>query len=183
MGDELAGVFDEIGEQPELGRGQADLVAAEAGPMLVEIDDEVAVLEPARSIRVRRRSSSERGLDPRRELGKAQRLGDVVVRAELEPADLVRLRAPGRDHQDRDAAELADPLDDLPAVEPRQRDVEDHEVRVVLVEAAQRVGAGPCDDRPIAGAAHPQLDEVGELRFVLDDEDRVSHGPPRPASG
>ena len=53
--DELAGVLDEVGEQPELGRGQADLVAAEARPMLLEVDDEVAMLEPARPIGVRGR--------------------------------------------------------------------------------------------------------------------------------
>ena len=36
--DELAGVFDEVGEEPEFGRRQPDLLAAEASPVLVEID-------------------------------------------------------------------------------------------------------------------------------------------------
>ena len=86
--------------------------------MLPEVDYQVAVLQPARPIGVRGRGPTQSRLDPRRQLGEAQRLGDVVVGAKLEPADLVGLGAPGGDHQDRDAAEFADPGDDLPAVEP-----------------------------------------------------------------
>ena len=66
---------------------------------------------------------------------------------------------------------------------PGSGDVEDHEVGMVLVEAPQGVGTGPGDDRPIAGPAHPQLDEVGEVGLVLDDEDRLSHGRPRRRTG
>ena len=86
----------------------------------------------------RRRGRSGDGVDARRSAastratssGRLQRLRDVVVRAELQAADLVGLGAARGDHEDRDAAELADPLDDLPAVETGQRDVEDDEVRV-----------------------------------------------------
>ena len=47
MGDELAGVLHEVGEQPELGRGEVDLGAAQVRPVIVEVDDEVAVLAVA----------------------------------------------------------------------------------------------------------------------------------------
>ena len=50
MGDELPGVLDEIGEQAELGRRQADVVAAQPRSMIVEVDDQVAVLQPARPL-------------------------------------------------------------------------------------------------------------------------------------
>ena len=63
MGDQLAGVLDEIGEQAELGRREADVLAADACPMVIEIDDEVAVLEAARPLRRRGRRTAERGLD------------------------------------------------------------------------------------------------------------------------
>ena len=62
---------------------------------------------------------------------------------------------------------------------PGSDDVEDDQVRVVVVEAAQRVRPGPGDRRLVAGPAHPQLDELGELGLVLDDEDPLSHGSPR----
>ena len=109
--------------------------------MLVEVDDEVAVPEPARPLRRRRRRPPQGRLDPGQQLRKAERLRDVVVGAELEAADLVGLGAAGGDDEDRDAAELADPLDHLPAVEAGQRDVEDDEVRMVVVELAEGVVA------------------------------------------
>ena len=147
----------------------------EPGAMLVEVDDEVAMLEPSRPVGGRRRGPPEGGLDPRRQFGEAQWLRDVVVCPELQPADLVGFRAPRGDQDDRDPAELADPLDDLPAVEAGQRDVEDDEVGMPLVEPAQRVRPGPGDRGLIPRPTHPQLDEVREVRFVLDDEDRLSH--------
>ena len=55
MSDQLPGVLDEIREESELRRGQAHVVAAEPGPVVVEIHDEVAVLEAARPFRRRRR--------------------------------------------------------------------------------------------------------------------------------
>ena len=65
---------------------------------------------------------------------------------------------------------------------PGQRDVQDDQVGLLVVEPAQRVGAGSRGDRPVAGAVHPQLDQGRELGLVLDDEDRLSH-PPRLALG
>ena len=55
MGDQLAGVLDQVGQQPEFGRGEADLLAVEPGAVLVEVDDEVAMLEPSRPVRGGRR--------------------------------------------------------------------------------------------------------------------------------
>ena len=137
--------------------------------MVVEVDDELAMLEPARPFRGGRGSPAEGSLHAGEELREAQRLRDVVVGAELQAADLVGLGAPRGDEEDRHPAELADPLDDLPAVEAGQGDVEDHEVRMVVVEPPQRVVAARGDDRPVAGVAHPELEERGELRLVLDD--------------
>ena len=56
---------------------------------------------------------------------------------------------------------------------PGQRDVEHDEVRMILVEPAQRLVAGPATTVTIAGAAHPEFEEAGELRLVLDDQDRA----------
>ena len=66
MGDQLAGMLDEIGQQPELGRCEPDLLAAETGAVFVQVDDQVAMLEAARPIRGRRRRPAQRRFDPRR---------------------------------------------------------------------------------------------------------------------
>ena len=143
--------------------------------MVVEVDHELAVPEPSRSLRGAGRRPAQRGLHAGEELRERQRLRDVVVRPELEAADLVRLRAAGRDHEDRHAAELAEALEELPAIEAGQRDVQDDQVGPLVVEPAQGVGSGPGGDRSVAGLPDPQLDERRELGLVLDDEDGLSH--------
>ena len=135
MDDQLACMLGEIGEQTELGGRQANLGSAIPGAMVVEVDQQVAVLDPARPLWVGRRRSPKGGLDPRHQLREAEGLGHVIVRAELQAADLVGLRAARRDHQDRHAAELPDSLDDLPAVETGERDVEDDERRMLVIES------------------------------------------------
>ncbi len=66
MRDELPGVFDEVGEQSEFRRSQADVLAAESDPVVVEIDDEVSMLEAARPFRRGRGGPTQRRLRPAR---------------------------------------------------------------------------------------------------------------------
>ena len=47
MGHELARVLDEVREQAEFGRRQCDVGAAQPGPVIVEVDNELAVSQPA----------------------------------------------------------------------------------------------------------------------------------------
>src|SRR5207247_1451214 len=54
MRDQLTGMLDEIGEQPELGRRQPDVLALQSSPVVIEVDHEIAMLEPSRPIRRRR---------------------------------------------------------------------------------------------------------------------------------
>src|ERR1051325_8832183 len=100
--------------------------------MFVQIGDQVAMLNPSRSFGRRRCRATQRGFDARHQLRKAQWFGDVVIRAQLEAADLVTLRSTRCRHDDRYSTELSDTLDDLPAVESGQRNVEHDEVRMAL---------------------------------------------------
>ena len=97
MRHELPGVLDEVGEQPELGRRERDLLAAQVGAVVVEVDARgrdggAGAVARGALVAARRRAASTRAVSS----GKRQRLGDVVVGAELEAADLVRLRARAR---------------------------------------------------------------------------------------
>ena len=68
-------------------------------------------------------------LDPAHQLAQAERLGQVVVRAELEADDLVDLVvAGGQDEDRRLRAGGAQPAQDLEAVDAGQPDVEHDEV-------------------------------------------------------
>ncbi len=53
----------------------------------------------------RRGVAPQDGLDPEHQFARAERLGHVIVGAELESGDPVLLTAPGRQHQDRHRAD------------------------------------------------------------------------------
>ena len=99
----------------------------------------------ASPVRAHRPAAAERGPDAGDQLGHLERLAHVVVGARLEAHDDVdRVRA-GREHDDRRRGLAADRAADLEAVEPRQHDVEQDEVRVVgapALEPLVAVGRG-----------------------------------------
>src|SRR5439155_25159605 len=95
----------------------------------------------------RRRTTAEQGLHPGQELEHAERLRDVIVRAEAQAAHLVGLLAAGREDEDRHAASFVPQRPEHPvAVEARKHQVENDEI-----------------GRRVAGTGEP-------LRAVLDDE-------------
>jgi len=84
---------------------------------------------------------AQRRLHPRAELSHGERLGDVVVGAELEADDLVDLLRLGGEHDDRDRAARPQPATDLEAVHPGHHHVEHDEVEPLLAEAGERLTA------------------------------------------
>ena len=66
--------------------------------------------------------------DARRQLAPAERLGDVVVGAELEPEDAIELVAASSQHDDRDVAALAQLAAHVAAVDVRESEIEEDEV-------------------------------------------------------
>jgi hypothetical protein len=118
-------------------------------------------------------------LRTRQHLGKVERLGDVVVDAELEPFDLVLDAVHGREHDDRDipailvlvvALEL---LGDFPAREPRHDVVEEHKVwpeRLYELERLAAVlGLGDLESE----LAQHDVKELEVDRLVVDNQDLV----------
>jgi hypothetical protein len=114
----------------------------------------------------------EHGRDACEQLGHAERLRDVVVRAGLEAPELVRLLGARREHDDGDRrVERADLLADPVAVHVGEHEVED--------DAARLVAAGRRDPLPTLGGREDlvslELEGVpqahGHVRLVLDDED------------
>ena len=100
-----------------------------------------------RLLRAAHLGSAQRRLDAAGELAQRERLGDVVVGAQLQPHHLVDLLGLGRQHDDRHRAAAAQPPADLEAVEPREHEVEHDEIERLLLEALQRLAAvGGLDD-------------------------------------
>jgi hypothetical protein len=111
----------------------------------------------------------------RDQLARRERLGDVVVGAELEADDAVDLVAARGQEDDRHLARLANPLEDLEAARIGQADVEDDQRRGRLADPLQRFLAGRAPGRLEAVGAQRVLQRVGDAGLVLDDEDPGLH--------
>src|SRR5436190_1229034 len=110
-----------------------DFDAAHGDPAHVEIDDEVSDCNGARfRFFLRRRRAPERDAYSREELARAERLGDVVVRAGVQCGNLVLLLAASRDDDDRHGALFPDATGDVEAVDVREPEIEEDYVRTSL---------------------------------------------------
>jgi hypothetical protein len=87
----------------------------------------------------RRRGAPQERPDAAPELANREGLRDVVVGAQLEPHHLVQLVAACREHDDRNGALRPEPPAHLEPVEPRQHQVEDDEIDVLLREPDERL--------------------------------------------
>ena len=100
----------------------------------------------------RRSVAPQHGPHPRQHLAQLERLGDVVVRAELEPDDAVDGVALAADHDDGDVAFGPDLAGELQAVLSAQRQIEGDQADRVLLDAGAQLGAvlGFDDPEPLA---------------------------------
>src|SRR5215218_7697467 len=121
----------EMAEDLELRRGEADPARAPLDASPFKIDHEVPVPDHAAPGRVREvavRAPEERP-DPAQQLTEGKRLGDVVVRPELQAHHLVELVAARGEEQDgRLGAGRAQPAEYLEPVDARQLHVQKDEV-------------------------------------------------------
>ena len=141
-GEDPAGPGGHRRQQPEFGRGEVDDRAGHLGPHPGHVEDDVAGVDRlgrlGRAVR-----AAEDGADAGDELARAERLGQVVVGAELEAEQLVELVVAGREHDDRDGRVAAQLAGDVEAVEAGQAEVEDDEVGASLADGRERAGPSP----------------------------------------
>ena len=179
-------------EEPELDARQVDRRACAEDVEAIEVHDEVGVGQrpaPVRAARrtaagpVRRRPPGRRAsagpaqdrLHPQDELGRRERLRQVVVGAVLEARDPVERRAAGADDEDRRRGRLvvaAHGPDDGPAVQFGEHQVQHDQRRPMAfdgVEGAGSVGRGHDAE---AVALEVRSHQPDDLRVVVDDEDR-----------
>ena len=131
------------------------------------------------------RHPAQGGTGPGQQLAHAERLGHVVVRADLQAEDPVHLLGAGGQHDDRHQVVLAELPADCQPVQVGQHPVKDHQVRCLPLDLGQRAAAveGLLHDVPVG----QQLvaDQVVQVHLVLDDQDQghVRARLPTPASG
>jgi hypothetical protein len=115
--------------------------------------------------------ATEHRTDPHRQLARAERLGHVVVGADLEPRQPLVLLAQRGQHHHRDGPPLAQPPADLEAVDAGQHQVEHHQVGGALGDHAQCLVAVADALHAVAVAHQVALDYVRHRRVVIDHDD------------
>ena len=137
----------------------------------LEVDLDVVELDDA-GARLRAGRAAQDGADAGGELVGVERLGDVVVGAEVEALGLVGGRALGGQQDHGDGAALAELAHDLDAVEVGHHDVEQDDVRPDFLGLPQRLFAAVGGDDAEALFAEGDRDELGDPGFVIGDEDQ-----------
>src|SRR5919108_1335424 len=182
-------VGQEVGEHVELARRELYVLLAHddapGGAVDAEVADCVALRNRLGLGGIRCRAAHD-GVDPRQHLAHRERLGDVVVGAQLEADDLVDLGVFGRDHDDRHAARLAQRPAEVEPAHSGQHQVEQDQVRSRGPSGAQAGGAvGRLVDGK-AGGDEVVLQHLADAFVVLDDEDSaraaVGARPAHPSS-
>jgi hypothetical protein len=161
-------------QQPVLGGPQRDLTLAGAHP--------VARIVKRQSVRhqhiggARRRRAAHHGLDACQELARRKRLGDVIVGATLEAADLVLLLGSGGEQDDRNLLGLLGSLQrsgQLQAAHVRQHPINQHEIRTGVDDAGAGFPAILRLAHLIARPPQAEGDHVPDRLFVLHHEDAL----------
>src|SRR5215210_3489580 len=129
-----AGARGQGHQELELGVGEVDLFTVGRHPAARQVDPEPVVGQLVGPLARRYRCPAHDRPDARHELPYGERLGDVVVRPELESDDPVYLIVAGGQHDDGHVALRPDPPYDLGAVELGEHDVEHDQVRFVCLE-------------------------------------------------
>src|SRR6266550_6067900 len=172
-----ARMLEEAGEEVELLARELDQRTADGHLVGVAPQDDLArgehlLLVPALG-------TTEDCLDPSRQLAGRERLRNVIVGAELEASDAVRLLVAGGEHDDRNLRAGADLAADLEAVHAGQADVEHDEAHRLATELSDRLLPGPApEDAPAVLLLEVLLDETADRVVVLHEEEGASrcHG-------
>ena len=129
------------------------------------------------------RGAAQHRAHPRDQLARAEGLGDIVVGAAVEAAQLVAFLAARGQHDDGHAARFrhAPQLPaDLDAGEQRQHPVEQHQVRLLLARQQQRLLAVARFGHAEAFALEVVAQQRHQRRLVLDHEDQSETSPSSP---
>ena len=113
--------------------------------------------------------------DSRHQLPRAERLGHVVVGAEVQAEEQVVLGGARRQHDDRGVGLRAQDPADVEPVDARHHHVEHKQVRTAAPRLVQGGSSVVRDDNRVPFALEVAADELGLLVVVLGDEDPGSH--------
>jgi hypothetical protein len=171
----LAGVAHQVSEQLELAGRQLHVHARPLDGPARQVQRQVADLEDVCGSLVR---LSELRPHPCEQFVDREWLDHVVVRAAVETGDLlVDLGFRGEHDHRRVAVPCAQCIEHVEATSAREHDVEQYQP-VVAVKRLARAGITVSHSRHrVAGGLQAALNEVGDVRLVLHDQDAHATDP------
>ena len=110
------------------------------------------------------------GADPGQQLVRAEGLGEVIIRAEVQCGDLVLLMRAGGDHHHRQSGPGANLPENVQPVHVRQAQVQNHQIGTVRGDHGHGLGPGGGPHGLIAIGGENGGDEVGDALFILHNE-------------
>ena len=129
--------------------------------------------------RLARREARDERLHAGEQLGRVERLDEVVVGARTQRTDLLLHVAVGREHDDRDVATGPflgpDPCRDLEPVDAHGGGVEQDQRGRLLLPQREPLGASGRDEDLVPLLLEGVLEESLDARVVIDDEDLAGH--------
>jgi len=110
------------------------------------------------------------GIDARHELLHRERLGDVVVRAELESLHSIGVLHFRGEHDDRHTGACTELSTDLFTGQVGEHEIQDHQGRTFLLKDGERFDPARRGQRRVPGMAEVRADDFSDLRLIVDDE-------------
>ena len=164
-------------QQLQLLGGRVDLLPVHDQLVGVQVDHQLVERQPLAGVVGDLRPPQD-GVDAGDELLHLKGLDHIVVRPHLQALDAVEHLALGRQHDDGHLAGLPDLGADGPAVHHRQHDVQQDQVRHLLLELLDGLSAisGDADIKALLHQIH--MDQIADVAVVLYDQDIAAHGAP-----
>ena len=169
---DLACVFAQQGHDAELAEGEMDVFPADTDLVLVVVDDQlshrIGAVPGDFIVAGDGAGVADGGADPGQELVRAEGLGEVVVRPQIQRGDLVPLVGAGGDHHHRQAGPTAQAAENVQAIHVRQAEVQNDQIGTVGGDHGKRLLAGLGLHGLIAIVIENRGNEVRDALLILD---------------
>ena len=164
-------------QQLQLLGGRVDFLPIHDQLVGVQVNHQLVERQPFAGVVGDLRPPQDR-IDPGDELLHLKGLHHIVVRPHLQALDAVEHLALGRQHDDGHLAGLPDFGAHRPAVHHRQHDVQQDQVRNLLLKLLNGLAAvaGDADVEPLLHQVH--VDQITDIAVVFHDQDVAAHGAP-----
>jgi hypothetical protein len=175
-GEHPAGLAGQQLDDAELLGRQADRLAEHPDLEPARVDLQVADPQRRRPPRPGRAGTAQQRPDPGGEFARADRLGQIVVGADVQPQQHVVLGGPRGNQQNGHVRFGPQYPAHVQAVDERHHDVQHQQVRTAGPGLIQRRPAITHGEDLMALALQVELDELGVLRVVVGHQDTSCHG-------